>query len=71
MEKLEQQIISLISDIQSKSITIPHIDPLSAAVIYAKYGDINKFNSPSAMLSFAGLEPGYYQSSTSEHGAHG
>lgn len=70
VDKLEQQIISLISDIQPKSMTIPGIGPLSAAVIYAEYGDINKFKSPSAMLSFAGLEPGYYQSGTSEHGGH-
>lgn len=70
VEKLEEQIISLISDIQPKSMTIPGIGPLSAAVIYAEYGDISKFNSPSAMLSFAGLEPGYYQSGTSEHGGH-
>lgn len=70
VDKLEEQIISLISDIQPKSMTIPGIGPLSAAVIYAEYGDINKFNSPSAMLSFAGLEPGYYQSGISEHGGH-
>ena len=68
--KLEEQIISLINEIQPKSMTIPGIGPLSAAVIYAEYGDINKFNSPSAMLSFAGLEPGYYQSGTSEHSGH-
>lgn len=67
VERLEEQIISLISDIQPKSMTIPGIGPLSAAVIYAEYGNIQKFNSPSAMLSFAGLEPGYYQSGTSEH----
>lgn len=33
-------------------------------------GDFSKFNTPSQMLSFAGLEPGYYQSGTSEHGGH-
>ena len=70
VDKLEEQIITLINDIQPKSMTIPGIGPLSAAVIYAEYGDINKFNSPSAMLSFAGLEPGYYQSGTSEHRGH-
>ena len=70
VDKLEEQIISLIDEIQPKSMSIPGIGPLSAAVIYAEYGDINKFNSPSAMLSFAGLEPGYYQSGTSEHGGH-
>lgn len=67
VERLEEQIISLITNIQPKSMTIPGIGPLSAAVIYSEYGDIQKFHSPSAMLSFAGLEPGYYQSGTSEH----
>ena len=70
VDKLEKQINSLISDIQPKSMTIPNIGPLLAAVIYTEYGNINKFHSPSAMLSFAGLEPGYYQSGTSEHGGH-
>lgn len=67
---IEEQIISLIQDIQPKSLTIPGIGALSAAVIYAEYGDLSKYNSPSQMLSFAGLEPGYYQSGTSEHGGH-
>ncbi len=67
---IEEQIISLIQEIQPKSLTIPGIGALSAAVIYAEYGDLSKFNSPSQMLSFAGLEPGYYQSGTSEHGGH-
>ncbi|MGF7145904.1 transposase [Anaerotaenia torta] len=57
---IEEQIISLIQDIQPKSLTIPGIGALSAAVIYAEYGDLSKYNSPSQMLSFAGLEPGYY-----------
>lgn len=67
---LEQQIISLIEDINPHSLTIPGIGALSAAVIYAEYGDISKFKSSSQMLSFAGLEPGYYQSGISEHGGH-
>ena len=33
------------------------IGPLSAAVIYAEYGDISNFSTPSQMLAFAGLEP--------------
>ena len=65
---LEDQIESLIAEIDPKTLSIPGIGPLSAAVIYAEYGDLSKFNSPAQMLSFAGLEPGYYQSGTSEHG---
>ncbi|RDU22598.1 IS110 family RNA-guided transposase [Anaerosacchariphilus polymeriproducens] len=67
---LEQQIIWLIENINPHFLTIPGIGALSAAVIYAEYGDISKFNSSSQMLSFAGLEPGYYQSGTSVHGGH-
>jgi len=65
---IEDQIESLIAEIDPKTLSIPGIGPLSAAVIYAEYGDLSKFNSPAQMLSFAGLEPGYYQSGTSEHG---
>lgn len=70
VDTLETQILSLIKGVNPKSLTIPGIGALSAAVIYAEYGDLSKFNSPSQMLSFAGLEPGYYQSGTSEHGGH-
>ena len=30
------------------------------------FGDFSKFQNPSQMLSFAGMEPGYFQSGTSE-----
>lgn len=70
IDLLESQIISLISEINPRLLTIPGIGPLSAAVIYAEYGDFSKFNSPAQMLSFAGLEPGYYQSGISEHSGH-
>ncbi|WP_105620108.1 IS110 family RNA-guided transposase [Vallitalea okinawensis] len=70
VNSLETQIISLIEEIKPKSLTIPGIGSLSVAVIYAEYGDLSKFSSPSQMLSFAGLEPSYYQSGTFEHGGH-
>lgn len=70
VDSLEKQIFLLIEEIKPKSLTIPGIGTLSSAVIYAEYGDLAKFDSPSQMLSFAGLEPGYYQSGTSEHGGH-
>ena len=44
------------------------IGPLSAAVIYAEYGDISNFSTPSQMLAFAGLEPGVNESGTESHG---
>ena len=47
-------------------LTIPGIGVASAAVILSEFGDLSKFNSPSKLLSFAGMEPGYFQSGTSE-----
>ena len=49
-------------------MTIPGIGSLSAAVIYAEYGDISNFSSPSQLLAFAGLEPGINDSGTESHG---
>lgn len=67
---LERQIISFINNIRPKSMTIPGIGGLSAAVIYAEYDDLSKFSASSQMFSFTGLEPRYYQSYISEHGGH-
>lgn len=67
---LEEQITSIINDLNPRTLTIHGVGPLSAAVICAEYGDFSRFNSPAQMLSFAGLEPSYYQSGTSEHGGH-
>lgn len=63
---LETEIISLIKEVDPRTLTIPGIDPISAAIIISEYGGINNFSSPSKMLSFAGLEPGYFQSGTME-----
>ena len=49
-------------------MTIPGIGPLSAAVIYAEFGDISNFSSPGKMLAFAGLEPKINDSGTESHG---
>ena len=70
IDSLDQQIISLIYQINPRTLSIPGIGPLSAAVIYAEFGDISRFSSPQKMLAFAGLDPGYYQSGTSAHSGH-
>ena len=70
IKSIEAQITKLISDINPRFMTIPGIGPLSAAVIYAEFDDLSKFNSHAQMLFFAGLEPGYYQSGISEHRGH-
>lgn len=66
---LENEIIPLISELNPHMLTIPGIGPITAAVITSEYGDFTRFSSASQLLSFAGLEPGYYQSGTMEsHG---
>lgn len=70
IKTLEDEICRLITELSPKMLTIPGIGPISAAIISSEFADISKFSSPSQMLSFAGLEPGYYQSGTSEHKGH-
>ena len=66
---LEAEIIPLIQELNPHMLTIPGIGPMTAAIISSEYGDMARFKSASQMLSFAGLEPGYYQSGCSEfHG---
>lgn len=69
IDELEQQIEDCIRGIDPPMLSIPGVGALSAAVILSEYGDFGKFKNPSKMLSFAGLEPGYFQSGQSEfHG---
>ena len=64
-EEIELQIHDCVLDLAPPMLTIPGIGAASAAVILSEFGD-SKFNNPSKLLSFAGMEPGYFQSGTSE-----
>lgn len=66
VQSLENEIIPLVQELNPKTLTIPGIGYITAATIIAEYGDFTRFSSPAQMLSFAGLEPGYYQSGTME-----
>ncbi len=66
VDELERQIEECVNGIDPPILSIPGIGALSAAVILSEYGDFGKFKNPSKMLSFAGLEPGYFQSGQSE-----
>ena len=55
---LETQITGLIEEVHPHYMSIPGIGSISAAVIYAEYGDISNFSSPAQMLAFAGFEYG-------------
>lgn len=64
--ELDSEITKLITDLNPCTLSVPGVGPISAAVIISEFGDINRFSGPPAMLSFAGMEPGYFQSGTME-----
>ena len=64
--ELDSQISECISKLNPPILSIPGIGELSAAIILSEFGDFSRFENSSKMLSFAGLEPGYYQSGISE-----
>ena len=66
VEEIEQQNHDRVIALAPPILTIPGIGAASAAVILSEFGDLSKFNNPSKLLSFAGMEPGYFQSGTSE-----
>ena len=70
VDELDCQIKECVRGINPPILSMPGIGELSAAVILSEFGDFSKFDNPSKMLSFAGLEPGYYQSGQSEHTGH-
>ena len=41
---------------------MPGIGDMTAAIIISEIGDINRFNNPSQVLAFAGLDPSVKQS---------
>lgn len=67
---LENKIIDTIKEINPFFLSIAGIGPLSAAVILAEYGNINWFNNPGQLLSFAGVEPSIDNSGTQSHTGH-
>lgn len=70
VDELEHQIEDCVRGIDPPMLSIPGVGALSAAVILSEYGDFGKFKNASKMLSFAGLEPGYFQSGQSESTGH-
>lgn len=66
VDETEASIIQCVSHMDPPLLSVPGIGIESAAVILAEFGDFSKFNNASQLLSFAGLEPGYFQSGTSE-----
>ena len=70
IDELDEQITAIVTEMNPPTLSIKGVGPISAAVIVAELGDISRFASPDKVLSFAGLEPGYFQSGTSEYNGH-
>ena len=67
IEELETEITTIIETLNPPTLSIKGIGPISAAVIVSEFGDFSRFDNPNKMLSFAGLEPGFFQSGTTEY----
>ena len=59
-------LLELSKTIDSPVFTIRGVGPISALSIISEYKNFTSFNSPAAMLSYAGLEPSVIQSGTIE-----
>lgn len=64
--QIEEQISTIIKELNPRMLSIPGIGEMSAAMILSEYGDIKNFSSPNKMLAFAGLDPSINQSGTLE-----
>lgn len=70
IDSLDKEITGIISEMNPPTLSIKGVGPISAAVIVSEVGDFSRFSNPGKVLSFAGLEPGYFQSGQSEHNGH-
>ena len=68
IDEVETEISNIIEKMNPPTLSIKGIGPMSAAVIVSEFGNFSRFANPNKMLSFAGLEPGYFQSGIAEHG---
>lgn len=66
IKTIYDRLLELAKTIDSPIFSIKGIGPISALSIISEYGNFISFNSPAAMLSFAGLEPSIIQSGTIE-----
>ena len=64
INSIDKQISTIIKELNPPTLSIPGIGELTTAVIISEFGDFNKFSNADKLLSFAGLEPGIYQSGT-------
>ncbi len=63
---VENEITTILSKINSHIPSILGIGEVSAATMIAEIEDISRFDNPSKLLAFAGLDPRIYQSGTQD-----
>ena len=64
INSLDKQISTIVKELNPPTLSIPGIGELTTAVIISEFWDFSKFSNSAQLLSFAGLEPGIYQSGT-------
>ncbi len=70
LESIDEQIIDLYQQVDSKLTTIPGMGVITAATIYAEIGDITKFPNPAKLIAFVGFDVSISQSGLAEHHGH-
>lgn len=62
INELEEKIKEIVIDMDCVLLSIPGISFTLASIIMAEIGDINRFDTPSQLQAFAGLDPATHQS---------
>lgn len=62
IEEVDKHIQQLMAQKESFLTTIPGINQVLAATITAEIGDINRFDSPTKLAAFAGIDPSVFAS---------
>ena len=62
IDDIDKRIKEILKEIDTPILSIPGISFKLAGSILAEIGDISRFDSPSKLLAFAGLDPSMYQS---------
>ena len=62
INEIENEIKTIMDEINSPILSIPGINYRMGAMIIAEIGDFNRFDTPDKILAYAGLSPSTYQS---------
>ena len=68
IKALERQIVAVVPETQKLLRSIPGVGAVSAAVLVAYVGDIQRFSSPEKLTAYIGLDCRVHESGTSIHG---